>query len=216
MNSARWDLGKTTLMLLGDTTLLKTERCLVTLNRDALALPLLLDGEVRCYAFKGCLRLLLDAIIETDERALGKAIEEELRRPFLMYGGVEEVEHQLREAAERDLFEAGYKTVEEFRGEVWNAFKHFFRGEYQEGWRRGDSKVFIIKNRRDDHDFLVSNSNRLVYLHEGDIYIFGKEAVVKERDGLFVLSKKGRIIIGPATPFFWRILHNPYRRYGVE
>ncbi|MFB0543770.1 MAG: hypothetical protein ACETVR_03215 [Candidatus Bathyarchaeia archaeon] len=201
MSSVRWDLGKTPLRLLVDTTLLDTERCLLTLSRGTLALPLLLDGEIRGYAFKGSGRLFLDAIIETDEGALGRAIEEELERPFLMYGDVGEVEQQLREAAEGDLFEAGYRTIEEFRGELWDAFKGFFRGQHQGDWRKGDSKVFVIKNRRDGHDFLVSNRRRLVYLHEGVIYLLGKRSVLKERNGLFVVSGKGKIIIGPTLPY---------------
>lgn len=46
--------------------------------------------------------------------SLGRAIEEELRTTFLMYGDVEEVGQQLTEAAETDLIEEKYKTIGNF------------------------------------------------------------------------------------------------------
>lgn len=52
MSLTNWNLGETPLRLFEDTPLLKTERCLVTLKRGALALPLLFGGEIRGYAFK--------------------------------------------------------------------------------------------------------------------------------------------------------------------
>jgi hypothetical protein len=64
---------------------------------------------LRKVIFHGEGRLILDAIIETKEGVIGKAIEKELKDPFLMLGNTEKINSFLETANDEDLVKTGYE-----------------------------------------------------------------------------------------------------------
>ncbi|MGQ9538260.1 MAG: hypothetical protein ACUVTE_01545 [Candidatus Bathycorpusculaceae bacterium] len=56
-------------------------------------------------------KLILDAIIKTDEGAVGKPVEKEIEKPFIMIGNVEHVLQNLVVASKQDLAIKGYVST---------------------------------------------------------------------------------------------------------
>jgi len=70
-----------------ETALLRSSKCMITVKRGTLVVNILKKGKLMGYVFYGKAKLCLDAIIETSEGALGKAITKEFNGPFIMLMG---------------------------------------------------------------------------------------------------------------------------------
>jgi len=86
MTWREFQLGSPISKVTETTTLWQAERGIVEISENALAIPIELGDQQKGHVFHGQGKLLLDAIAETDEGAIGKTIEKELDEPFLMLG----------------------------------------------------------------------------------------------------------------------------------
>jgi len=98
-----YELGSTISRTNEDITLWQTEKGIIEISKSTLAVPIKLDDQRKGYVFHGQGKLLLDAIVETEEGAVGKSVEKELNEPFLMLGDTEEIGQHLITASEEDL-----------------------------------------------------------------------------------------------------------------
>ena len=121
-----YKLSDTILRTTEDTRLWESEKGIVEINKDALAIPIELDDEEKGYLFHGQGKLLLDTIVETEEGAIGKPVERELNKPFLMLADIEMTQQPLTKASEGDLTKMGYENKQEFMEEAQDLFNRFF------------------------------------------------------------------------------------------
>jgi len=122
-----YQLGDTISKTTEDTRLWDSEKGIVEIHKDTLAIPIKLDDKERGYIFHGQGKLLLDTIVETEEGAIGDPVEKELNKPFLMLGDPEETNQYLTEASEEDLTRMGYENKQALIDAAEDLFNRFFK-----------------------------------------------------------------------------------------
>ena len=114
-------------------TLWQTEKGIIEIGKNTLAIPIKLRDKERGYVFHGNGKLLLDTIVETEEGAIGKPVEKELNDPFLMLGNVEEIQKHFTKADEEDFAKMGYENQQGFVDSAEELFNQFFKKEGMHG-----------------------------------------------------------------------------------
>ena len=145
--------------------LLKTERGLVEIGKDGLAVAVKLDGKVRGHVLQGHCKLALDTIVETREGAIGKPIEKEVKKPFLALGTSEELQRSLGTASVDDLKRMGYFNCS----------------------HDSEGSIFAFPNDAGRVDILFADGSKLVYKAVGMIFIAdGNKTVLKSPERVIV------------------------------
>lgn len=159
-------LGKTVLKTKTPITLLQSERAQVEVDSNALAVPIEFGGRQKGYVFHGRGKLILDAIIETDEGAIGKPIEREINEPFLMLGENKEMGQHISVADRENLESMGYQSDQDFLVKA-EGLLHKFAGKGLLGHNRdcccGNGFIFAFPNKTGKLDVLIANGSRLVF-----------------------------------------------------
>ncbi|MEM2916903.1 MAG: hypothetical protein QXN63_00905 [Candidatus Bathyarchaeia archaeon] len=189
----RYQLESTVLKTTEPITLWKTEKGLIEIDANALALPIKHDNQRKGYIFHGCGKLLLDAIVETQKGAVGKPIEKEIKEPFIMLGAKEEVGQRLTTANSEDLAKMGYETQEAFFRKAEDLYDRLLRN-IRVGPRCEKGLIFAFQNKA--HSFLVTKGSKLVYKAAGIIFVSDEDKVVlKSLDGIALLRNGKSVII---------------------
>jgi len=181
----------------------QTEKGLVEICKDALAVAIKLGDEHEGYVFHGQAKLLLDTIVETEEGAIGKSVEREVNALFLMLGNAEEVQRHLSEASSEDLKRMGYENQQGFETRAREVFYRFFkRGHVHScqcfGERHGS--IFAFSNGADRFDILVLDGSKLVYKTTDMVFIAdGRKVVLKSPEQLVVCT--GRKLVSIVKPY---------------
>ncbi len=178
-------------------TLWQTERGIIEISKDTLAIPIKLGDQRKGYVFHGQGKLLIDAIVETDEGAVGKSVERELNEPFLMLGDTEEVQKHLTKASEEDFAKMNYENQQGFVDKAEDLCNQFFRGrvhsyghfEEDHGW------IFSFPNEASKLDILVVKGSKLVYKATGIVFVSNENKVVLKSPGEVVCSSNGKSVI---------------------
>ena len=196
MKILNYRLGDKPLKTVEDATLLKNDRCIVSAQKGTLALPVIIDEETEGYVFHGAGKLLLDSVIETSRGAIGKPIDRDLKKPFLMIGGPEEIKESLDYADNSDLSKLGYESLEAFSKRA----EEFCRSLFKRTFRRMDidekeARVFAFQNIHAKPDILISKRDKLVYNSRRNVYVFEGDKGILKRPGEVVVSKEGRTIV---------------------
>ncbi len=193
-----YQLDTTVSKVTEDTTLWRTEKGVIEVKKDTLALPLKLDDQRRGYVFHGRGKLLLDAIVETGEGAVGKAVEKEISEPFLMLGEPDELQQHLKTANKDDLEKVGYENEQEFVAKAEELCSRFLGRERMHTCRCfdwGHGLVFAFSNEADKFDIVVTQGSKLVYKAPGIVFVSSKnKSVLKSRDAVAV-SHNGRLLV---------------------
>ena len=180
-------------------TLLQTEKGIIKTSKNTLAIPLKLDDQRKGYVFHGQGKLLLDAIVETDEGAVGKPIEKELNEPFLMLGDTEEIQQHLAKASEENLAEMGHKNQQGFADKAEDFCDRFFRGKVNghvdEGFDRDHGLIFVFQSEAGKLDILVAKDSKLVYTATDMVFVSNENKVVLKSPGEVVVSNNGKSVI---------------------
>jgi hypothetical protein len=192
-----YKLGNTPLKISEDTTLLKTERCLITALKDTLALPITFNERVHGYFMHGSGKLVIDTIIETSRGAIGKPTEKDLTKPFVMFGGTEEVRDKMVEADLSSLNRMGYENLENFQRKAEELCEELLGRKmcwtYDE---KRHTRIFLFEIDRGSHDMLISrNAKNLVYISTGKVYVFGDNKSLMTSPNEVLISKPGKSII---------------------
>jgi hypothetical protein len=153
--------------------------------------------ETSGYVFHGKGKLLIDSIIETCRGAVGKSTERDLNEPFLMLGGAKELSDSMSPANASDISRLGYESEQAFveRGDV--VCKRFFRKQSRHSrWNLNteDSRLFAFMHDENRHDLLISKKEKLLYVADGETYVFKGDKGVLTRHGEVVVSKKGQTV----------------------
>jgi hypothetical protein len=180
-----------------DITLWKTERGIIEISNDTLVIPIKLDDEERGCVFHGHGKLLLDAIVETEEGAIGKPVEKELNEPFLMLAGTEEIRKHIVEASEEDLAKIGYKNKQGFVDRAEDLCDQFFKNRVHSHRRfNGDhGLIFAFPNEDSKFDILLAKGSKLVYKATDIVFVSNKNKVVLKNPDEVVCTGNGKSIV---------------------
>lgn len=197
MRLRNYKLGSTPLKIIEDTTMLKTDKCVITAHKDMLALPLTFNEKIRGLFMCGKGRLVIDTIIETSKGAIGKPTEKELVKPFIMIGGTAEVEEKMSEADSSSLSVMGYESLEAFRRQAEEICERILDGKVNRTNINGTQTcMFFFLIDENSYDTLISkNARKLVYLSNGKVYVFGDDKSLMTGPNEILLSKRGKTVI---------------------
>ena len=178
-----------------DITLWETEKGIVKIEKGTLAIGLKLRDQQRGYVLHGHGELLLDAIVETEEGALGKPIEKELNKPFLMLGDTDEIQQHLTTANKEDLTEMDYEEPQKFVNEAEDLFGRLFRGRLYDYrcFDKHDGFVFAFPSEADELSILVAKNSKLVYKAEGMVFVSDRNKAVLKSPNEVVVVRGGKM-----------------------
>jgi len=181
-----------------DMTLWKTERGIVKIEKDTLAIGLKLEDQQKGYVLHGHGELLLDTIVETEEGALGKPVEKELNKPFLMLGNSEEIDQHLTTANKDDLAKMGYENSQKFLNGAEDLLDRLLQGRINNhrGFdKHDDGFFFAFESEADELDILVVKGSKLVYKTKDTVFVSNRnKAVLKNPNGV-VVAHSGKMCV---------------------
>ena len=179
-----------------DIKLLESERGIVKVNKETLVVPIELNDEIRGYILHGCGELLIDALVETEEGAVGKAVEKELVQPFLMLGNeFETVQRNLEETSQEDFAEMGYETSQEFIDQANHLLKRFFKRRVLNNNFNNSGTIFAFLNEIDTLDILVAKGEKLVYKSTSIVFVSNRDNVILKKGGEVVCANHGKSVV---------------------
>lgn len=192
-----YELGDKLLKITCDAMLLKTDRCIITLTKHSLALPIKANRRIQGYVFHGNGKLLVDTIIETPRGAVGTPTKEDLTQPFIMLGGTENLKDSFEEASLADLSNMNYENAEAFKKKADGMCRRFFSKHFCRVRFREEEKacVFAFLKENENFDMLISKNDRLLYKSGGEVYIFKGDRGLLTRYDEIVVSKPGKYVI---------------------
>ncbi len=167
------------------------------INKGTLAVSIRLDDQQKGYVFHGQGKLLIDAIVETEEGAIGKSVEKELNAPFLMLGSLEEIQKHLTEANDEDFAKMNYDDLQVFVAKAEDLCNQFFQGTMHKhhGFDKDSRIIFAFQNEPDKLDILVTKGSKLVYTARDMLFVANKNKVVLKSHGELVCTKNGNALI---------------------
>ncbi len=197
MIQQNYQLGNTVSKSTEALTLLQTEKGIIKTGKNTLAIPLKLDDQRKGYIFHGQGRLLLDAIVETNEGAVGRFIEKELNDPFLMLGDIEKIQQHFTKASEEDVAEMGHKDQQGFVDKAEDLCDRFFTGKVysHKGLDKDRGLIFAFQNEARKLGILVAKGSKLVYTTTNMIFVSIENKVVLKSLGEVVVSNNGKSVI---------------------
>ena len=193
-----YQLGNTVLKALGAVTLWQTEKGMIEISKNTLATPIKLGDQEEGYVFHGHGKLLLDAIVETKEGAMGRSVERELNEPFLMLGDTEETQKHLTEANEEDFETMGYENQKGFEDRAEDLCDQFFKKRGVHNYQRFDEDhglVFALQNEAGKIEILVAKGCKLVYKAMDIVFVSNENKVVLKSPREVVCTSNGKSFI---------------------
>jgi hypothetical protein len=175
---------------------LETEKGIVETARNTLAIPVMLNGSLEGYVYHGRGKLVLDTVIETEQGAVGRPVEKEINKPFLMLGNIEKAQQQLSPATQENLSEMGYNEQEEFIFSAEDLLNRFSGGERVLKCRHSnDGLVFAFQNEVSKLDFLIAKGEKLVYKAMNTVFLSNRGRVVLKSSDGFICTNDGKSVI---------------------
>lgn len=193
-----YELEEAILKASHDKALWKTEKGILEINKDTLAIPIRQDGKRRGFVFHGSGKLLIDTIIKTEEGAIGNPVDKELKTPFLMIGSTEETQKYLVEASEEDFTRMGYMNRQSLEAEAKDLCRQFFgsRLDSNQHSRLDRGCIFAFRNKENRLDILITKHSKMVYKTDDIAFVSNDDKVVlKTPDEVVCSSSGGRSII---------------------
>lgn len=178
------------------TTLWESEKGVVKVDKETLAVPIELNDEIRGYVFHGHGKLLLDALVETEEGAVGKAIEQELVQPFLILGKeFETVQRNLDKTNQEDIAKIGYETSQEFIDHANHLLRRLYKGRVFNNNFNNAGVIFAFLNEADTLDILVARGEKLVYKSTSMVFVSNRHNAILKKAGEVVCANHGKSVV---------------------
>ena len=190
-----YQLDNTVLKTTEPITLWRTEKGTVEIDKNTLAIRIKLDDQRKGYIFHGQGKLLLDTIVETHEGAVGKSVENELNKPFLMLGDTEETQQRFSTATKEDLTKMGYESEQGFMDKAEDLFDQFFgktRMHNHHCCSNSHGVIFAFPNEEGKLDVLVANGSKLVYEAMNQVFVSSDDKVVLKTPTEVIVSGDNR------------------------
>lgn len=185
-----YDLSNTVLKTNERLNLWKSDRGSVDIEKDTLAAAIMLNEKPEGYIFGGNGKTILDAIVETDQGAVGKPIEQQLTDPFLMVGAPEIIEPRSSSAVTGE---------QNFLMKARDLFDEFFRGEEHFGsgchHHHHEGLVFAFKSDSGKLDLLIPHGSKIVYKAKHLVFISDEDEAILKSPEHMVVSNHGRCLV---------------------
>jgi hypothetical protein len=180
-------------------TLWRTEKGTIEIDKNTLAIPIKLDDKLKGYVFHGHGKLLLDTIVETQEGAVGKPVENELNESFLMLGDTEQIQQHFSTATEEDLKKIGYENEKGFRDKAEDLLDQFLgkRGMHShQCCGNSHGTIFAFPNEVGKLDTLIANGSKLVYKARNQVFVStDSNVVLKTPTKVIVSADAGKSLV---------------------
>lgn len=189
-------LDDTVLKSTEDIRLWETETGILEIDQNTLATSIMLNDKRKGYVFHGQGKLLIDTIVETEEGAIGKSLENMLSEPFLMLGNTEDLQKNLTKANEEDLTRKGYKDSQDFLDKAESLCNLFFKRKLNSHEETFEScgLVFAFPNEDSKLDFLVTKDSKIVYKGTKLVFVSKGNKVVLKIPGEVICTSNGRSV----------------------
>jgi hypothetical protein len=181
-----------------DITLWQTEKGILEISKDTLVLSIKLNEQRKGYIFHGHGKLLLDTVVETKEGAIGRPIEKEINKAFMMLGETEKIQQRLSTANKEDLKETGYESEQEFLAKAEELCDQFLGKRIVYGHKcfgEDHGFIFAFSNEADKLDTLVAKDSKLVYKAINMVFVSNKNKVVLKSPSEVVCTTNGKSVI---------------------
>lgn len=178
-------------------TLWRTERGIVEIEKDTLAVPIRLGDHREGYVFHGKAKLLLDTIVETEEGAVGKPVEKEVSEPLLMLGDAEGIQQHLMSVNKEDLARLGYENQEEFLAKGERLLDRFSRGRRHCSGHLGrdHGSIFAFPSEAGELDILLAKDSKLVYKASDMVFVSNDSEVVLKSSSNVIVTHNGKSLV---------------------
>jgi hypothetical protein len=195
VNLSHYKLDSKPLKLLSGLDLLKTDRCVVKVEKDTLALPILIDDRTAGSLFHGSGQFIIDTIIETKKGAIGKSTNKDLTQPFIMLGKAPTMENKFSTVDSPDLERLGYSNAEMFVKAANDYCSRFMKGKMHCGDLEAENDYIFAFPDAECFDILVSKENKLIYTSKKRVFVSkeGKEVLTSPEH--IVVSKGGKAVV---------------------
>lgn len=179
-----------------DITLWQTEKGIVEISKNTLAIPIKLNNQQKGYIFHGHGKLLLDTIVETEEGAFGKPVEREIKELFLMLGNAKETRQHLTIATKEDLAEMGYENQQVFVAEAEVLLDRFLGGRVHTSrcFSKDHGFIFAFLNKAGKLDVLLVENFKMVYKALNMVFLSNRNIVLKCPDKT-IISNNGKSLV---------------------
>lgn len=201
MTWLEFQLGTTVSKVTKKIALFKTDKGILEILENTLALPINVKGQLAGYVLCGEGRLLLDTIVETGEGAVGESVDRELNKSFLMLGTQEDLQENLSSANKEDLTKYGFNGQQEFKADAedllaqFSAHTHRKKFHCNETFSKGSGFVFAFPNDEDDLDILITKGSKLIFETSDTVFVSnGGKVVLKGSQGVIV-SNNGKSVV---------------------
>jgi hypothetical protein len=199
MKLQNYRLDNTILRVTEALKLLQSERGIMEIDKDALAIPIKVDDRQEGYVFHGHGKLILDTIVETREGAVGESVEKKINEPFLMLGDTKDMEEHLSEANKENLAAMGYENEQAFMNKAEDLMNRFLnKGRVSKfhcccgnvhGW------IFAFPNEAGKFDLLVAKDSNLVYEAMDKVFVSNRNRVVLKTPNETIVSSERKSVV---------------------
>ncbi len=178
--------------------LCKNQRCIVEVMKDTVALQITCDKQPRGYIFHGTAKLLIDAIVETGQGAIGKPIEKTVETSFLMLGQPDD-RLKLDAAEDDDFARLGYSDQTAFKQEAERLLDQFF--EYstcrcgRARARNHEGHVFAFQEDAGNLAILFVNGAKMVYKASDQVFVSKDRGTALTQLGIVVVSHPSKHVL---------------------
>lgn len=178
-------------------TLYRADKASVEVNKNMLAVPIKVDDKRVGYVFLGQGKLLVDAIVETEEGAFGKPIERTLSEPFLMLGNTEQTSQHFSPATHDDLKKAGMdeRTLLDGAQRLLDRFSSRSTAHGHANLCNHNGCIFAFSDGENALDHLVSKGSELVYNDKDMSFVSKGDKSILHSSGQVILSRHGKPIV---------------------
>lgn len=178
------------------TPLWKTERGVIEVGDDTLAILIKMNSHNIGCVFHGDGKLIMDTIVETDRGAIGRPVERKIEKPFIMIGNVDSIRQNLIAANKQDIAKRGYVEEREFIEKAEALCRRFFGedkgyacGTFEQGF------VFAFPSEASGLDMLVAKDSKIVYKAHGMMFVSNEDRVVLKTSWKTVVSNGEKSVV---------------------
>jgi len=203
MRWQNYQLDNTVLKVAEDMMLWQSERGVIRIDKNTLALQIILDGQKGGYVFCGSGKLVLDTIVETEEGAFGRPVDKEINKPLLMLGETEKIQQNLAATKEGNLAEIGYGNQQELLAKAEDFCERFFgrRFHSHDCYDIDGGLIFAFSNEADKFDLLLTKDSRLVYKATDMVFVSNDDKVILKSPNGVVCADDRKIVIKKGKSF---------------
>lgn len=192
-----YELEKTIVKPNDQLTLCRSEKALVEITKDTLAIPVRRSDNKKGYVFIGNGKLVVDTIVETEKGAVGEPVQRQLNEPFLMLGDKEEQTWRLEIVSADDLktMGANEEMLFERAQRLLNQLQERRMAHERQHFERFGGLIFTFSDGEAKLDVLVLNGRRLVYATDDISFVSNGEKAILKQSGRVILSSHGRSFV---------------------